>query len=151
VILVLVIVGVLVLGLAAAALVLRSGVPGVPDPVTTESFEPLPRGVVEPQQVTELQFDQAIRGYRMSQVDDVLDQLTEELRDRDAEVARLRAELAAVPADFTGRGGVVEEASVPYEREVPYDPEVRHEDHAAPDAEPAPGADGAGESDRGDL
>lgn len=101
-ILLLVIVAVLLLGLAAAAVVLRSGVSGVPDPVTTESFVPLPRGVVQPEQVTELRFDQAIRGYRMSQVDDVLDQLTEELRDRDAEVARLRAELAAVPVDFTG-------------------------------------------------
>lgn len=96
-----VIAGVLVLGLVAAAVVLRSGVPGVPDPVTTESFEPLPRAVVVPEQIDDLRFDQAIRGYRMSQVDQVLDQLTEELRDRDAEVARLREALAAVPVDFT--------------------------------------------------
>ncbi|MCK0111062.1 DivIVA domain-containing protein [Ornithinimicrobium sp. F0845] len=129
-ILILVIAGVLALGLAAAAIVLRSGVPGVADPVTTEAFEPLPRGIVRPAQVTELRFDQAIRGYRMAQVDEVLDQLTEELRDRDAEVARLRAELAATPVDFTGREGQSD------------DPHDVHEAGEAPQA---------GESDRGDL
>lgn len=101
-ILVLVIVAVLLLGLGGAALVLRTGVPGVPDPVTTESFEAPRRGQVEPGQLSELRFDQAIRGYRMSQVDAVLDQLGEELRDRDAEIARLRADLAEAPVDFTG-------------------------------------------------
>lgn len=87
-----VIAGVLALGLLAAAVVLCTGVPGVPDPVTSESYEPLPRGGVPPHAVLEVRFDQAIRGYRMSQVDDVLDRLADELRDRDAEIARLRAE-----------------------------------------------------------
>lgn len=100
-ILILVIVAVLALGLGAAAVVLRTGVPGVPDPVTTESFDIPRRGELEPTQVSALRFDQAIRGYRMSQVDAVLDQLGEELADRDEEIARLRAELAEVPVDFT--------------------------------------------------
>ena len=99
-ILILVIVGVLALGILAAAVVLRTGVPGVPDPVTSESFEPLPRGGVRPETLIELRFDQAVRGYRMSQVDQVLDRLAEELQDRDAEIARLRAQ-AEVPVDFT--------------------------------------------------
>nr|WP_306237804.1 DivIVA domain-containing protein [Ornithinimicrobium sp. HY1745] len=99
---ILVIVGVVALGAVAAALVLRSGVPGVPDPVTTESFEPLPRGGVSAEQVTDVQFDQAVRGYRMSQVDTVLDRLADELRERDAEIDRLRGELAETPVDFTG-------------------------------------------------
>lgn len=102
-ILILTIVGVLLLGVVAAVVALRSGVPGVPDPVTTESFEPLPRGGVEPDRVLDLRFDQAVRGYRMSQVDAVLDRLAEELRERDAEIVRLRAELAEVPVDFSGR------------------------------------------------
>lgn len=100
-ILILTIVGVLLLGLVAAVVVLRSGVPGVPDPVTTESFEPPPPGGIEPDRVLDLRFDQAVRGYRMSQVDAVLDRLTEELRDRDAEITRLRAELSERPVDFT--------------------------------------------------
>lgn len=109
-ILVLVIVTVLALGLSAAALVLRTGVPGVVDPVTSESFEPLARGGVAPDTLIELRFDQAVRGYRMSQVDSVLDQLAEELRDRDDEIARLRADLADVPVDFTGRAAERESA-----------------------------------------
>ena len=100
-ILILIIIAVLALGAAAAALVLRTGVPGVPAPVTTQSFEPLHRAGVQADDLIELQFDQAVRGYRMSQVDNVLDRLAEELRDRDSEIAELRAELAAVPVDFT--------------------------------------------------
>ena len=102
-ILILVILGVLALGATAAVVVLRSGVPGVPDPVTTESFEPPPRGGIDAEQLTDLRFDQAVRGYRMSQVDTVLDRLADELRERDAEIDRLRAELAEVPVDFSGR------------------------------------------------
>lgn len=101
-ILILIIAGVVALGLVAAVLVMRTGVPGVADPVTSESFEPLPRGGVEPEGLLDLRFDQALRGYRMSQVDDVLDRLGEELRDRDSEIAELRAELANVPIDFAG-------------------------------------------------
>ena len=103
-ILVLSILAVLAVCLGAAVLVLRMGVPGVADPVTSESFEPRARGGVQPDTLKELRFDQAVRGYRMSQVDSVLDQLAEELRERDHEIAVLRAELADVPVDFTGRG-----------------------------------------------
>lgn len=105
-ILLLIILGVLALGLVAAALVQRTGVPGVPDPVTSQSFEGLPRAGVDADALIEVQFDQAVRGYRMSQVDDVLDRLAEELRDRDSEIAALRTELAAVPVDFTGHQGM---------------------------------------------
>lgn len=107
-ILILVIAGVLVLGAVAAAVVLRSGVPGVPDAVTTESFEPPPRGGLAADQLTDLRFDQAVRGYRMSQVDTVLDRLADELRERDAEIDRLRSELAEAPVDFTGRSPMPE-------------------------------------------
>jgi DivIVA domain-containing protein len=41
-----------------------------------------------------VRFSPALRGYRMDEVDDVLDRVTEELRVRDAEIARLREELA---------------------------------------------------------
>lgn len=126
-VLVLLMAAVLALGLAVSALVLRTGAPGVPDPVTTESFEPLPRGMVAPEQLTELQFDQALRGYRMSQVDQVLDQLAEELRDRDAEVARLRAELAAVPVDYTGRAGVVDDPVADDRDDAPADPQPQQQ------------------------
>ncbi|WP_228266602.1 DivIVA domain-containing protein [Ornithinimicrobium ciconiae] len=115
-ILILVIVGVLALGLLAAAVVLRTGAPGVPDPVTSQFFEPLPRGGLQPDQVIEVRFDQAIRGYRMSQVDEVLDRLAEELRDRDAEIARLRAEQPLEAEESVGGGG--------FERVIRSEPDV---------------------------
>ena len=43
-----------------------------------------------------LRFPLAFRGYRMAEVDDVLDRLAAALRARDAEIAVLRAELTAV-------------------------------------------------------
>lgn len=95
---------VLALGAAVALLVLRTGVPGVPEPVTTEAHDPLPRAGVRPADVTGLRFDQVLRGYRMAQVDEALERVAEELRDRDAEIARLRGELAERPVDYTGRG-----------------------------------------------
>ena len=39
-----------------------------------------------------LRFDQAVRGYRMAQVDVALARLADELADRDAEITRLRGE-----------------------------------------------------------
>ena len=50
-----------------------------------------------------------LRGYRMHEVDWVLDRLADELELRDAEIARLRAELAGEPPP-TGSAGNGEEA-----------------------------------------
>lgn len=83
---------VLVLGAAAAVLVARVDVPGVPEPVTTTSAEPLPAGPLTMADVHDLRFDVALRGYRMEQVDAALHRLAGELGERDAEIARLRQE-----------------------------------------------------------
>lgn len=83
---------VVLVGLVVAVVVQRVGLPGVEPPVTTESFTPLPRGGVDLDAITELRFDPALRGYRMSQVDEVVDRLVDEIRLRDAEIARLRGE-----------------------------------------------------------
>ncbi|MFB9731238.1 DivIVA domain-containing protein [Ornithinimicrobium kibberense] len=90
------VVAVLVLGAGLAWLVARTDVPGVPPAVTTESAVPLPAGPVGPDQVRDLRFDQAVRGYRMAQVDEALRRLGQELAARDAEIARLRDQ-AGVP------------------------------------------------------
>jgi uncharacterized protein YciI len=45
-----------------------------------------------------------LRGYRMDEVDDVLDRLTEELRRRDEEIAELRARSASGRLPFPGPG-----------------------------------------------
>lgn len=89
---VLVAVVVLLAGLAVAAALGRLPTEGVLPPVTTESFRSLPRGGVDPDDLDDLRFDQVLRGYRMSQVDEVLDRLRDELASRDAEIVRLRGE-----------------------------------------------------------
>ena len=86
-----VVVAVLVLGAVAAWGVSRIDVPGVPEAVTTESAQPLPAGPLEAGHVHDLRFDQAVRGYRMGQVDQALGRLAGELAERDAEIARLQA------------------------------------------------------------
>lgn len=83
---------VLVTGLAVAAILGRFGGGFMDDPVTTTPFEPPPAGPLDSDAIGRLRFDQTLRGYRMGQVDDVLDRLRGELDDRDAEIARLRAE-----------------------------------------------------------
>ncbi len=89
-IVVLIVLLVAVAGLAVAAVAGRfSG--HLDDAVHTTPFEPLPAGPIGPDEVGALRFDQTMRGYRMGQVDDVLDRLRDELAERDAEIARLRA------------------------------------------------------------
>lgn len=83
---------VLVLGAVAAVAVARLDVPGVPAAVTTTAAQPLPAGPLQVADVHDVRFDQAVRGYRMEQVDAALARLADELGERDAEIARLRAE-----------------------------------------------------------
>ena len=47
--------------------------------------------------VRALQVSVTFRGYRMTEVDWLLDQFAQTLDERDAEIARLRADLAASP------------------------------------------------------
>ncbi|AXH97638.1 DivIVA domain-containing protein [Ornithinimicrobium avium] len=89
-IIVVAVVVVLLVGAAAAWVVGRADVPGVAEAVTTESARPLPAGPLDADDVHDVRFDQAVRGYRMAQVDDALARLGQELRDRDVEIARLR-------------------------------------------------------------
>jgi DivIVA domain-containing protein len=49
----------------------------------------LPPDAVGPPEVERLRFSLAFRGYRMDEVDDVLDRLTAELVERDARIAEL--------------------------------------------------------------
>lgn len=81
---------VLLVGAATAWVVSRVDVPGVAEAMTTESASPLPAGPLDPDDVHDVRFDQAVRGYRMAQVDEALARLGRELQDRDAEIARLR-------------------------------------------------------------
>ncbi len=58
----------------------------------------LPPDTVGPPDVQRLRFSLAFRGYRMDEVDDVLDRLTAELAARDARIAELEGTSAPDPA-----------------------------------------------------
>ncbi|HEY1157964.1 MAG TPA: DivIVA domain-containing protein [Arthrobacter sp.] len=52
-------------------------------------------GHAVPEDVTRLRFSLGLRGYRMDQVDQVLDELRDQLAAKDAEIAELRSRLEA--------------------------------------------------------
>lgn len=80
-----------VIGLVVFAVLGRFGA-HLEEPTRTSAFEPLPRGEISATDIDVLRFDQTLRGYRMGQVDDVLDRLRAELAARDEQIERLRAE-----------------------------------------------------------
>jgi DivIVA domain-containing protein len=74
----------------------------------------LPGRRVAPEDVESLRFTMAVRGYRMDEVDAVLDRLSAELSVRDAELSRLRGSvLAAAPGDAAREGEQPSEPSEP--------------------------------------
>ncbi|WP_052594488.1 DivIVA domain-containing protein [Luteipulveratus mongoliensis] len=84
---------VVVIGLAAAAAIGRIPVTTMDEATSTTPFEDLPEGPVDADHIDGLRFDQSLRGYRMNQVDGVLDRVRDELLVRDREIERLRGEL----------------------------------------------------------
>ena len=60
-------------------------------PTSTSPFEPLPEGRLDADRAGAVRFDIGLRGYRMDQVDTVLDRLVRELRTRDEELGALRS------------------------------------------------------------
>lgn len=90
---------VLLAGLVAAVVAGRVPAGGLLPPVSSESVTGLPRGGIDPQDVDQVRFDMAVRGYRMSQVDAVIERLVDEVRARDAEIERLRREVGETGGD----------------------------------------------------
>lgn len=88
-------------------------------------------GPLIPADLDAVRFSTTIRGYRMAEVDEVLDRLTRELRRRDAELAGLRAAALAPPAAQPWTPDVTS-------RDVPADPDqpVSAADPSEPDAGP---------------
>ena len=66
------------------------------DPHPDDRGGALPAAQLQPEDVAELRFDMALRGYRMSEVDAVMERLGDELADRDARIARLEQALVEV-------------------------------------------------------
>jgi DivIVA domain-containing protein len=63
---------------------------GLSDPESSIPEAALAEGPLTADDVSGVRFSVGLRGYRMDEVDAVLDRLTEELADRDAEIARHR-------------------------------------------------------------
>ena len=82
--------GVVVVLFVAAVLSTREG-PVLADAPQDAADLALPEGPLQPEDVTGLRFGMAPRGYRMSEVDTVLDRLAAELADRDRRLALLEA------------------------------------------------------------
>ncbi|WP_074466774.1 cell division protein DivIVA [Streptomyces sp. WMMB 322] len=78
---------------------------GLRDAPPDQLDEPLPEGrPVSRVDVDGLRLPVTARGYRMQQVDDVLDRLGAELAERDARIAELESALAGAQAAAMGRG-----------------------------------------------
>ncbi len=80
---------------AVAVGVVRGGLPQA----TSSLAPPLDGGVHRPADLDDARFAVSFRGYRMDQVDDVLDDARDALAARDAEIERLRRELAGLGQD----------------------------------------------------
>ncbi len=84
-------VGVIVLCFVVA-LVLGLAGGGLGRPTSSLGHEPLPDEPIQDSDFDDLVFDVGLRGYRMSQVDGVVDRLRRELREKDEEIAVLRGD-----------------------------------------------------------
>jgi len=96
VIVILLLIVVLLIGLTAAAVIGRLG-GFMAEPTSTHAFSGVPTGSLSADDVEGLHFDQALRGYRMDQVDETIDALAERLRQLEAAVAPLPAARAPMP------------------------------------------------------
>jgi DivIVA domain-containing protein len=102
----------------------------------------LPEGrAVVAEDVHALRLSVVLRGYRMEEVDWVLDALALELKDRDMIISQLRAELGQV--EQPGDSGTDRTGEPP--DWTPRDPELVEPESERGEAEPADGADEAGD------
>ncbi|MEZ0492162.1 DivIVA domain-containing protein [Kineococcus sp. TBRC 1896] len=85
---------VLVLAAIGAVVAVVTGrIGGAMGPATsTRPYRGLPEGPVSAGDVDAVRFSLGLRGYRMDEVDAVLDRLREEIRERDEELAAWREE-----------------------------------------------------------
>ena len=80
----------LTVGAVAAVATGRIG-GGMAPATSTRPFHGLPEGPVQAADVDAVRFSLGLRGYRMDEVDAVLDRLREEIRERDEELAAWRS------------------------------------------------------------
>jgi DivIVA domain-containing protein len=89
-----------VIGLVAAVAAGRIG-GGLDEPASSLPGRGLPPGPFTLEDVDRVRFSPALRGYRMDEVDDVVDRLVDELRRREEELAALRGSRPPEPRPTT--------------------------------------------------
>ena len=101
--LVLLLLAVAVVGVVVAVAAGRAPA-GMPAPVGSSPHRPLPLRELVPEDLDDVRFSVALRGYRADEVDAVLDRLRTELSERDRRLAELGAAVAAggLPAPASG-------------------------------------------------
>lgn len=105
-------VGIVVICLVAALVLgLISG--GVGGRTSSLRHEPLPDTPLTEADLEGLQLDVTARGYRMSQVDGVLDRLRRELREKDEQIAVLRGDVRRAAPEPAAQQAVPEPAAEP--------------------------------------
>ncbi len=108
-----------VIGLVAAVAAGRIG-GGLDEPASSLPGRGLPPGPFTLDDVDRVRFSPALRGYRMDEVDDVIDRLVDELRRREEELAALRA--------LPGHG---EETLADFRRPAPAPPQLHRDADSA--------------------
>jgi DivIVA domain-containing protein len=98
----LVLIVILLIGLTAAAVMGKIG-GFMADATSSQSFGGVPAGPLSTDDLAKLRFDQALRGYRMNQVDEVIDALSARLHELESEVASLSATNACPPLEGDSR------------------------------------------------
>ena len=93
---------VLLVGGLAAVLTGRATPDPMADPVTSTPHHGLPDGGLRASDVDAVRFDTALRGYRMDQVDDVLERLRQRIADLESRAASTR------PPDYAENGEEVD-------------------------------------------
>ena len=102
----LVLIVIVLIGLTVAAVMGKiSGF--MADPTSSHSFSGVPAEPLSADDMAQLHFDQALRGYRMDEVDEVIDALTGRLRELESQVASLSVtgQRAAAKGDVTPATG----------------------------------------------
>ena len=103
-ILFLVLIVIVLVGLATAAVLGKIG-GFLADATTSRSFNGVPPGPISTADIEQLHFDQGLRGYRMDQVDEVLDALCVRVKDLESEVASSSPEGGTSPVVGDARDG----------------------------------------------
>ena len=95
---------VLMIGLTAAAVMGWIG-GFMAEPSSSQAFPGLPSGTLSSDGIGSLRFDQALRGYRMDQVDEVVDAMSARLRELELErELELQAEAGAASTQASEQG-----------------------------------------------